>query len=93
MKPTRRLLLLSGVGAEFYVVAVIAVAFSLVGAFYYLRVVKNMYFDAPSDSAPIVATTDARLLLSLNGLAIAGFGLFPGWLMRLCQEALARSLY
>ncbi|MDE2599831.1 MAG: NADH-quinone oxidoreductase subunit NuoN [Rhodocyclaceae bacterium] len=85
--------LLSVIGAEFYIVAVIAVAFSLVGAFYYLRVVKNMYFDAPSDAAPIVATMDARLLLSLNGLAIAGFGLFPGGLMSLCQEALARSLY
>jgi NADH-quinone oxidoreductase subunit N len=85
--------LVSAVAAGLIWVAVIAVMFSLVGAFYYLRVVKNMYFDAPSDSAPIVASSDMRILLSLNGLAIAAFGLFPQWLMDLCQKALARTLY
>ncbi|HWV17916.1 MAG TPA: NADH-quinone oxidoreductase subunit NuoN [Rhodocyclaceae bacterium] len=85
--------LLAVIEAGLIGVAIVAVIFSLIGAFYYLRVVKNMYFDAPSDAAPIVAGTDVRVLLSLNGLAIAGFGLFPGWLMKLCQEALARSLY
>lgn len=85
--------LVSAVAAGLIWVAVIAVLFSLVGAFYYLRVVKNMYFDAPSDSAPIVASPDMRILLSLNGLAIAAFGLFPQWLMDLCQKALARTLY
>lgn len=85
--------LLAVVEAGLLWVAIVAVVFSVIGAFYYLRVVKNMYFDAPSDAAPIVASKDVRVLLSLNGLAIAGFGLFPGWLMKLCQEALARSLY
>ena len=85
--------LLSTVAAGLVWVAVVAVAFSLVGAFYYLRVVKLMYFDAPSDVAPITASRDMRILLSLNGIAIAAFGLFPQWLMDLCQEALARSLF
>ena len=85
--------LVSAVAAGLVWVAVVAVAFSLVGAFYYLRVVKNMYFDAPTDSAPITASRDMRILLSLNGVAIAAFGIFPQWLMNLCQEALARALY
>ena len=85
--------LLSAVAAGLVWVAVIAVAFSLVGAFYYLRVVKLMYFDAPNDVAPINASIDMRVLLSLNGLAIAVFGLFPEPLMQLCRQALARSLY
>ena len=66
--------------------------FSLIGAYYYLRVVKLMYFDAPVDSAPIRASLDMRLLLSLNGLAVAFFGLFPDTLMMLCTATLVRSL-
>jgi len=73
-------------------VAVVAVMFSLVGAFYYLRVVKLMYFDAPVDSAPIDAGLDLRVLLSLNGLAVAAFGLFPDALMMVCTTTLMRSL-
>ena len=57
--------------------AVFAVMFSLVGAFYYLRVVKVMYFDAPTDSAPIEAPRDMRYLLSANGIAVALLGLLP----------------
>lgn len=57
--------------------AVFAVLFSLVGAFYYLRVVKVMYFDAPTDTAPIEAPRDMRILLSINGLAVAFVGLLP----------------
>ncbi len=72
--------------------AVVAVLFSLIGAFYYLRVVKLMYFDAPNDVAPIKAGLDMRLLLSANGLAVALFGLFPQLLMGLCNFALRHSL-
>ena len=57
--------------------AVFAVMFSLVGAFYYLRVVKLMYFDAPTDPAPIEAPLDMRILLSVNGFAVAVLGLLP----------------
>lgn len=84
--------LLATVKAGYTAVAVVAVMFSLVGAFYYLRVVKLMYFDTPVDSAPIAAGLDLRLLLSLNGLAIAAFGLFPDEVMLVCTTTLMRSL-
>jgi NADH-quinone oxidoreductase subunit N len=84
--------LLAAVKAGYTAVAVIAVMFSLIGAFYYLRVVKLMYFDAPVDSAPITAGLDLRVLLSLNGLAVAAFGLFPDAVMLVCTTALMRSL-
>lgn len=84
--------LLAAIKAGYTAVAVVAVMFSLVGAFYYLRVVKLMYFDAPVDSAPITAGLDVRLLVSLNGLAIAAFGLFPDEVMLVCTTTLMRSL-
>ena len=72
--------------------AVFAVLLSLVGAFYYLRVVKVMYFDAPTDTAPIEARFDVRLLMSLNGLAMLVFGILPEPLMGLCLAAIQASL-
>lgn len=84
--------LLAAIKAGYTAVAVIAVMFSLIGAFYYLRVVKLMYFDAPVDSAPITAGLDVRVLLSLNGLAVAAFGLFPDAVMLVCTTTLMRSL-
>jgi NADH-quinone oxidoreductase subunit N len=72
--------------------AVIAVLLSLVGAFYYLRVVKVMYFDEPADPAPITSSGDARAVLSLNGLAVLVFGILPGGLMALCAQAIAQAL-
>ena len=72
--------------------AVIAVLFSLIGAFYYLRIVKLMYFDAPTDDAPIAPRADARMLISINGLAVLGFGLFPQPLMTLCANSILASL-
>ncbi|HNQ57087.1 MAG TPA: NADH-quinone oxidoreductase subunit NuoN [Candidatus Desulfobacillus denitrificans] len=65
------------VAANLTWLAVYAVLFSLVGAFYYLRVVKVMYFDAPTDTAPLQAPRDMRVLLSINGLAVALIGLLP----------------
>ena len=73
--------------------ALVAVLFSLIGAFYYLRVVKLMYADAPTDTAPIQAGFDMRLLLSLNGLAVAVLGIFPQWLMQVCSVTLMHSLW
>jgi NADH-quinone oxidoreductase subunit N len=80
------------VAANYIWLAVFAVLFSLIGAFYYLRVVKLMYFDEPTDAAPIQATLDMRVLISVNGLAIAGFGIMPQALMSLCAFSLLRSL-
>ena len=72
--------------------AVVAVAMSLIGAFYYLRVVRLMYFDEPVDAAPIQGDGVARVLLSVNGLAALAVGIMPGWLMTLCQRAMQASL-
>ena len=76
----------------YIVLAVAAVLFSLVGAYYYIRVVKVMYFDEPVDSAAIVASTEVRTLLSLNGAAVLLFGLLPGGLMALCAQAVVKAL-
>ncbi len=67
--------------------AVVAVLLSLIGAFYYLRLIKIMYFEEPVDGAAIVAGADARFLISANGLAILVLGIVPGALMALCQHA------
>ena len=72
--------------------AIAAVFFSLVGAYYYLRVVKVMYFDQPASVERISATMDVKLLMSANGLAVALIGIFPNGLMWLCAFALSRSL-
>ncbi len=71
--------------------AVVAVIFSLIGAFYYLRVVKLMYFDKPETETPIEAGIHVRLLLSANGLAVAVLGIFPQAIMTLCAYALLTS--
>jgi NADH-quinone oxidoreductase subunit N len=72
-------------------VAVVAVMASLVGAFYYLRIVKLMYFDDPVDDAPIESRGDTRVLLSANGLVLLLLGILPQPLMGLCVVALASS--
>jgi NADH-quinone oxidoreductase subunit N len=69
--------------------AVFAVLMSLIGAFYYLRVVKVMYFDDPVGApAPIHAPPDMRALLSFNGALLLVLGIFPGALMTLCNQAM-----
>ncbi len=73
-------------------IAVVAVVFSLIGAFYYLRIVKLMYFDAPVDTAPIAASGDVRALLSANGLAVLILGIAPQPLLVLCIEAVRASI-
>jgi NADH-quinone oxidoreductase subunit N len=71
---------------------VVAVIFSLIGAFYYLRVVRLMYFESPVDSAPIAPRADVRILMSANGLAVIVFGLVPGLLLAVCERAIYLSL-
>jgi NADH-quinone oxidoreductase subunit N len=84
--------LLATIKAGYTWVAVVAVIFSLIGAFYYLRVVKLMYFDAPVDAGPLRSDIDMRVLLSINGLAVAFLGMFPDTVMSLSTTALVRSL-
>ncbi|MBE2258367.1 MAG: NADH-quinone oxidoreductase subunit NuoN [Rhodobacteraceae bacterium] len=80
------------VAAGYLWLAIVAVAFSLIGCFYYLRVVKLMYFDTPTNSTPIRAPMDMKILMSANGLAVALLGIFPQALMSLCAFTLLRSL-
>lgn len=72
--------------------AVFAVIMSLVGAFYYIRVIKVMYFDEPAGSFDIQAPMDMRSVLSINGLALLVLGLVPGGVMALCVRAAAQML-
>ncbi len=65
---------------------------AVVGAFYYLRIVKLMYFDEPLDTAPIQPPLDMALVLSVNGLAMLAFGLLPERLMGICATAILRSI-
>ena len=76
----------------YLVLAVAAVLFSLVGAFYYLRVVKVMWFDAPADAGFEQRTQGVTLLLAANGAAVLGFGLFSGGLMAVCRDVIVRTL-
>ncbi|MDE1182720.1 NADH-quinone oxidoreductase subunit NuoN [Paraburkholderia sp.] len=71
---------------------VLAVITSLFGAFYYLRVVKLMYFDEPVDKSPIEADTCARTLLALNGVAVLVLGLVPDPLLKACLQAITHTL-
>ena len=74
---------------SYLVLAIFAVMMSLVGAFYYLRVVKVMYFDAPQVPVhPISAPADVRVVLSINGAFILILGIAPGGLMTLCTQAI-----
>jgi NADH-quinone oxidoreductase subunit N len=67
--------------------AAVAVFFSIIGAFYYIRAVKVMYFDKPIVSEPLASSMDARVMMSINGLAMLWFGLFPAGLLGACRAA------
>ncbi|MCU7874939.1 MAG: NADH-quinone oxidoreductase subunit NuoN [Candidatus Thiodiazotropha sp. (ex Lucinoma borealis)] len=68
--------------------ALVGVFFSIIGAFYYIRVIKIMYFDQPTDESPITVGMDTQVVLSLNGLAMLFLGLFPAGLLSLCSNAI-----
>jgi NADH-quinone oxidoreductase subunit N len=75
------------VQADYVWLAAVAVMFSLVGAFYYLRVIKLMYFDEPTLKQGIDASQDLKLVFSVNGLAVLALGLAPSALMSVCVSA------
>jgi len=83
----------AAVNQGFVWLAVIAVLTSVVGAFYYLRIVKLMYFDDPVDAEAIDAPGDARALLSANGLVLLVLGVLPQYLMGLCTLAVTQSYF
>lgn len=78
---------------EAYVVlAVVAVLLSLVAAYFYLRVVKVMYFDEPVDTMPVTSTAGIKALLALNAVVVLVLGVLPDGLMILCRDAILKTL-
>jgi NADH-quinone oxidoreductase subunit N len=75
-------------GVQLTWLAVVAVLFSVVGAYYYLRIVKLMYFDEPSDATVIGGSMLMRTVLSANALLVLWLGIIPGTLLQICQQAL-----
>jgi NADH-quinone oxidoreductase subunit N len=75
-------------GVNYTWLAVVAVLFSVVGAFFYLRLVKLMYFDEPTETVTIGGSVLMRTVLSANALLVFGLGVIPGTLLQLCQRAL-----
>ncbi|NYE83420.1 NADH-quinone oxidoreductase subunit NuoN [Pigmentiphaga litoralis] len=85
-------ILQSLVGIGHVGLAITAVVFSLIGGYYYLRVVKTMYFDEPTDNSPIVASIGFKSVLSVNGALMLVLGVLPAPLMALCVQAISTSL-
>ena len=80
-------------GSAFHVgLAVFAVLMSLVAAYYYIRVVKVMYFDAPITATTVAAPADVRVVLTINGALVLVLGILPGGLMTLCAQAILKML-
>ncbi|MEN1729322.1 MAG: proton-conducting transporter membrane subunit [Pseudomonadota bacterium] len=77
----------AALSADFVWLAVLAVVTSVIGAFYYLRIVKLMYFDDPEDDTAIAAPVDFRAVLTVNGVAVLALGIFSGGLISLCVSA------
>jgi NADH-quinone oxidoreductase subunit N len=72
--------------------AVVAVLLSLIGAFYYLRVIKLMYFDEPMDTSKFAVSSDMRVVLGVNGVLVLALGVLPGPLMTACAKAIVSTL-
>ena len=81
--------LISSQQTSYLLLAIFAVLMSLIGAFYYLRIIKVMYFDAPQSPVHLItAPADARVVLSINGALILLLGILPGGLMTLCAQSI-----
>ncbi|HPL78558.1 MAG TPA: NADH-quinone oxidoreductase subunit NuoN [Burkholderiaceae bacterium] len=84
--------LVSSGQTSYLALAVFAVMMSLIGAFYYLRVVKVMYFDNPITATTVSAPLDVRAVLSINGALVLILGIVPGGLMSLCANSIVQML-
>jgi NADH-quinone oxidoreductase subunit N len=76
------------VDANMVWLAAVAVIFSVIGAFYYLRLIKLMYFDKPLEQTPFSPSPDVAVVFSVNALAVLLIGLFPSSLMAICRQAM-----
>lgn len=77
---------------HYIALAGIALVLSLIAAFYYLRVIKVMFFDPPAGTLTIESSGEMRAILSINGALVLAFGLLPGGLMTICREAIVKAL-
>ncbi len=77
------------VRADMVWLAVVAVLFAIIGAYYYLRIIKLMYFDKAEETTPLTSGTDMKLVMSVNGLAVLALGIYPSALLALCAGAMA----
>jgi NADH-quinone oxidoreductase subunit N len=77
------------IGANHTWLAIVAIIFSIIGAFYYLRIIKLMYFDKPEINQPFESSMDMKVVLSANALGILALGIFPGNLLTLCATAIS----
>ena len=76
------------VSLHHYGIAIFALIISVVGAYYYLNVVKVMYFDKPAKAtAKVILAQDGFVTLSVNGLLMLALGIYPTWLLMLCHAA------
>ncbi len=78
--------------AGYTFLVIFAVIMSLVGAYYYLRVIKIMYFEDPIKNNPVTAKVDVKFFLSINGISIAVLGVIPGPLMMVCFNSVLNSI-
>jgi NADH-quinone oxidoreductase subunit N len=81
------LVIKAALDAGLYWLAVLAVVFSVIGAFYYIRIVKLMYFDEPETEAAIEAPVDFRAAISFNGILMLGLGIFSSSLIAVCMTS------
>jgi len=79
------------IAADMVWLAIVGVVFSVVGVFYYLRIIKLMYFDEPSSEEALECSTDMRLVISSNALLVLGIGMFPSALMAVCTAAFSAT--
>ena len=76
--------------AGYPALAVLMVLATVIGAYYYLRVIWYMYFDKAQDRSVFQVQSDTRWVLSLNGVSVLILGIIPGWLLSLCINVIAR---
>jgi len=79
------------VSIEMTWLALVGVFFSIIGVYYYLRIVKLMYFDKPIDDTPLTAGLDTRIALSVNGLMMLALGMFPAAILSICASAIGAA--
>ena len=72
---------LAAIDAGFYLLAIFGVIASAVAAFYYLRIVKIIYFDEPEEQLDIEFPMSARIFMGLSALIVIGFVIAPRWLV------------